>query len=89
MQSRDWSGQAACRGLDAAIFYPPSEEEAQPAQDVCAACGVRQACLEFALATRERDGVWGGATERDRRRIVRQRRRARREAALAEATRSA
>jgi WhiB family redox-sensing transcriptional regulator len=35
---------------------------------------VRQTCLEYALANRERDGVWGGATEKERRRILRQRR---------------
>ena len=41
---------------------------------LCTECPVRQACLEHALAHREREGVWGGTTERERRRIVRQRR---------------
>jgi WhiB family redox-sensing transcriptional regulator len=69
-----WRQSAACRGVDPEIFYPASEEEAEVAKAVCASCGVRQACLEFALASRERDGVWGGATEKDRRRLLRQRR---------------
>ena len=69
-----WRQSAACRGVDPDTFYPVSDEEAAAAKSVCAQCGVREACLEFALANRERDGVWGGATERERRRMVRQRR---------------
>lgn len=71
-----WRKRAACRGIDAEIFYPPTDEEvdASPAKEICAVCPVRQACLEHALAHRERDGIWGGATERERRRILRQRR---------------
>lgn len=65
----------ACRGLDAGIFYPDTEEEAAKAKQVCAGCDVQQTCLEFALNRREKAGVWGGATERDRRRILRQQRR--------------
>ena len=49
--------------------------EADPAKEICALCPVRTSCLEHALAVRERDGVWGGATERERRRLIRQRRR--------------
>lgn len=70
-----WHHQAACRGLDPEIFYPVLEEEADVAKSVCEGCSVRQACLEHALGSRERDGVWGGATEKERRRLVRQRRR--------------
>lgn len=69
-----WRQHAACRGIDPNIFYPVSDDDAEEAKGICAACPVRQACLEYALANRERDGVWGGATERERRRIVRQRR---------------
>jgi len=70
-----WRQRAACRGVDPDVFYPPYEDEGDEAKAICATCPVRQACLEFALAHRERDGVWGGATERERRRIIRQRRR--------------
>jgi WhiB family redox-sensing transcriptional regulator len=75
---QSWRQQAACRGLDPAIFYPASDDDeiSDVAKDVCAVCTVREACLEFALAVREKQGIWGGCTERDRRRIVRQRRRA-------------
>jgi WhiB family redox-sensing transcriptional regulator len=71
----EWRMLGACRGLDASIFYPDTEAETEIAQQVCAECSVRDACLEFALARREKVGVWGGASERDRRRILRQRRR--------------
>jgi WhiB family transcriptional regulator, redox-sensing transcriptional regulator len=70
-----WRQHAACRGLDPDIFYPATDEEADVAKAVCAVCAIRQACLEHALGSRERDGVWGGATEKERRRIIRQRRR--------------
>jgi WhiB family redox-sensing transcriptional regulator len=69
-----WRLKGACRGLDPAIFYPPSDEEAGQAKTICATCPVREACLEYALTNREHDGVWGGATEKERRRMIRQRR---------------
>lgn len=69
-----WRQRGACRGLDPAIFYPPTDEEGTEAKAVCAACAVREACLEFALETREAEGIWGGTTGRERRRILRQRR---------------
>ena len=69
-----WRQRAACRGLDPEIFYPASDEEAEEAKAICVSCPVHQLCLEHALAHRERDGVWGGLTERERRRVLRQRR---------------
>lgn len=57
------------------MFFPDDEDEAVEAKAVCAGCGVRVACLEHALTIREKQGVWGGCTERERRRIIRQRRR--------------
>lgn len=71
----EWRKLGACRGLDASIFYPDDEDDAAAAKEVCATCAVRAACLEHALSSREKAGVWGGATERERRRIIRQRRR--------------
>jgi WhiB family redox-sensing transcriptional regulator len=72
-----WHAQAACTGIDPDIFYPDSEDDldAEPAKVICGECVVVEACLEHALAVREKDGVWGGATERERRRMIRQRRR--------------
>jgi WhiB family redox-sensing transcriptional regulator len=73
----NWSAKAACKGLDPSIFYPPTDEEADEAKAVCAACPVQAECLEHALELREKNGVWGGATERERLRIIRRRRRLR------------
>jgi WhiB family redox-sensing transcriptional regulator len=74
--SATWRKHAACRGISADVFYPVTEDEADAAEAkaICVECPVRQACLEHALSHRERDGIWGGATERERRRIIRQRR---------------
>ncbi len=69
-----WRELGACRGLEPSIFFPDDEDEAAEAKSVCAECKVRVACLEYALTIREKQGVWGGATERERRRIIRQRR---------------
>ena len=73
--NQQWRSKAACQGLDPEIFYPLDDEDAPEAKAVCAGCAVREACLEHALGYREKEGVWGGATERERRRIIRQRRR--------------
>lgn len=70
-----WTARAACHGLDPRIFFPESEDQAGPAKDVCASCAVRDLCLDHALGRREHEGVWGGCTERERRRIIRRRRR--------------
>jgi WhiB family transcriptional regulator, redox-sensing transcriptional regulator len=72
----DWRDKGACRGIDPEIFYPADDDDpGEAAKAVCAECAVRQACLEHALSSREKEGVWGGATERERRRMIRQRRR--------------
>ncbi len=70
-----WRNKAACQGLDPDVFYPPEDDEAIAAKEICGGCPVQEACLEHALSLREKDGIWGGCTERERRRIVRQRRR--------------
>jgi len=70
-----WRELGACRGLEAAMFYPDDDDLALEAKAVCAGCDVRIACLEHALQAREKAGIWGGATERERRRMIRQRRR--------------
>ena len=74
MTAASWRKRAACRGVDPEVFYPVTDEEAGVAKAICASCPVREACLEYALSAREREGIWGGATERERRRILRQRR---------------
>jgi WhiB family redox-sensing transcriptional regulator len=71
----EWRMAGACRGLDPAIFHPEDDADADTAKAICADCVVQVACLDHALARREKVGVWGGATERERRRLLRQRRR--------------
>ena len=71
-----WRQHARCLGADPDVFYPPSESEdgALEAKAICAICPVREACLEHAITFREKQGVWGGLDERERRRLIRQRR---------------
>ena len=69
-----WRQQAACRDADTELFFPESDADAGPALAICATCPVREACLDFALATNQADGIWGGATEAERRRLRRRRR---------------
>lgn len=76
-----WRDKAACRDLHPGLFYPvgttgPAVEQTHQAKQHCAGCPVRERCLEYALATNQDHGVWGGASEEDRRRIRRQRRQA-------------
>ena len=75
--STHWRQYARCLGADPEIFYPASDshEAADAAKAVCMVCPVREPCLEHAITAREKQGVWGGLTERERRRLVRQRRR--------------
>ena len=73
MSWREW---ARCKGVDPDIFYPPEEDEALAAKEICAGCPVQEVCLDYALSQREKLGVWGGMTERERRRMLRHRRKA-------------
>ena len=74
--SGQWYLRSACRGLEASIFYPDPDvtEDVTRALAVCAACDVREVCLAHALRRREPTGIWGGTTERERRRVLRRRR---------------
>jgi len=62
-----WRERAACRGTDLEVFFPGRGESAGPARQVCAACPVRQPCLDYAITNRITHGIWGGLTERERR----------------------
>lgn len=75
MSDTVWRSKGACQGLDAEIFYPDNDELADVAKAICDECQVRIACLNHALDNREHQGVWGGATAKERRRLLRQRRR--------------
>ena len=73
----DWRQQAACQGEWGQMFYPPlgPEKKAaraareQRAKQVCAGCDVRTECLQQAIASGERYGVWGGLTDVERRHL--------------------
>ena len=62
-----WRELAACRGADLDLFFPGRGESAGPARQVCAACPVRQPCLDYAISNRITHGIWGGLTELERR----------------------
>lgn len=72
----EWMLQARCRELDPGSFFPSDGAGVADAQRICAGCPVAAECLEYALEYRIEHGVWGGASERERRRILRRRRKA-------------
>jgi len=71
----EWVSDALCAQTDPEVFYPQVGGSTRRAKSVCAACPVLAECRNYALATGELDGVWGGLSENDRRRIRRQARR--------------
>ncbi|WP_371151698.1 WhiB family transcriptional regulator [Buchananella felis] len=70
-----WRDLALCAQTDPDAFYPEKGGSTLPAKAVCANCEVRQQCLEFALENDERFGIWGGMSDRERRRYKQSRRR--------------
>jgi WhiB family transcriptional regulator, redox-sensing transcriptional regulator len=69
-----WMADGKCRDLPPETFFPSDGVGVEIARRICADCPVKPACLEYALHNRIEHGVWGGASERERRRIARQRR---------------
>jgi WhiB family redox-sensing transcriptional regulator len=70
----EWMAEAKCREVPPSVFFPSDGVGVQAAQRICVDCPVAEACLEYALANRIDHGVWGGRSERARRRILRSRR---------------
>jgi WhiB family redox-sensing transcriptional regulator len=70
----DWMAGARCRDMDPAVFFPEDARGVESAQLICARCDVSRQCLDYALEHRVAHGVWGGASERARVRILRARR---------------
>ncbi|GMU79261.1 MAG: hypothetical protein AMXMBFR46_20540 [Acidimicrobiia bacterium] len=70
---RRWQERANCLGVDPDLFFPERGASTREAKSVCRGCEVRGDCLEFALAQGEKFGIWGGLSERERRRVRRQR----------------
>ncbi len=77
---RLWQIDANCLGVDPDLFFPERGGSTREAKQVCRGCVVRVECLEYALSNGEKFGIWGGTSERERRRIRRQRAYARAEA---------
>lgn len=71
LTTQTWRDDAACIGFPFAIFFPERGETTRPAKEICATCTVRWECLEYAFVFREKHGIWGGTSGRDRRRIRR------------------
>ncbi len=69
----NWQDDANCLGVDPDLFFPERGASTREAKEVCRGCVVRGQCLEFALQNGEKFGIWGGLSERERRRIRRQR----------------
>jgi WhiB family redox-sensing transcriptional regulator len=70
----DWREDAACRDTDPDLFFPvgstgPALDQIMNAKSVCTACEAQESCLEFALATNQESGIWGGTTEEERRKL--------------------
>jgi len=75
---RRWQERANCLGVDPDLFFPERGASTKEAKSVCHGCEVKMECLEYALRHGEKFGIWGGMSERERRRIRRQRALARR-----------
>ena len=75
--SDEWRRTAACRDTDPDLFFPvgttgPAIEQIENAKAVCRQCDSQRDCLEFALATNQDSGIWGGTSEEERRKLRRQ-----------------
>jgi WhiB family redox-sensing transcriptional regulator len=66
-----WQDRALCAQTDPEAFFPEKGGSTREAKRICMGCEVRDACLEYALAHDERFGIWGGLSERERRRLKR------------------
>ena len=68
-----WHDRANCKGANADLFFPERGASTRTAKSICRQCQVRADCLEFALRSGEKFGIWGGRSERERRRVRRER----------------
>ncbi len=74
----EWQLRAACRGPQAAVFFPPATPERRDekrfretiAKGICEQCCVRNDCLDYAMKIREPHGIWGGLSETERRHLA-------------------
>jgi WhiB family redox-sensing transcriptional regulator len=71
VEEQSWHERALCAETDPEAFFPEKGGSTREAKKICTGCEVRAECLEFALANDERFGIWGGLSERERRRLRR------------------
>ena len=74
VEREDWRDVASCRDTDPDLFFPvgttgPAIEQIESAKAVCRECHAEVQCLEYALATNQDSGVWGGTSEEERRQL--------------------
>lgn len=88
-QRPEWFDDAACRDVPTSVFFPPEDAPGDPRSElhdshiarlICAVCPVREQCLDYALENKERYGLFGGASETQRRKVAHARGRAARRA---------
>lgn len=70
----EWMARGNCADRSPAVFFPSDGVGVEAARQICATCPVKDPCLEHALENRIDHGVWGGCSERERRRILKRRR---------------
>lgn len=66
----EWMDDALCAQTDPEAFFPEKGGSTKPAKNICAGCTVAAECLTYALDHNERFGIWGGVSERDRRKLA-------------------
>ncbi len=71
IESLPWASQARCLQAEPDTFFPEKGGSTREAKRICTSCDVRDLCLEYALANDERFGIWGGLSERERRKLKR------------------
>ena len=68
-----WMEEALCAQVDGDLFYPEKGQSTAEAKAVCGRCDVRTECLEYSLQNKERFGVFAGVSERERRKLLKER----------------
>ena len=70
--TRDWQSEGACKGVEPDLFFTERGVSNQTAKAMCGLCVIKVECLDYAVTNNEAYGVWGGKSERERRKIRRQ-----------------
>jgi WhiB family redox-sensing transcriptional regulator len=70
-EEASWQERSLCAQTDPEAFFPEKGGSTREAKRICTGCEVKSECLEYALANDERFGIWGGLSERERRRLKR------------------